>query len=706
MNIDLYTPCPCGSGKKIKFCCCKDIVADLEKFMRKIEGEQRLAALETADSLIAKHGERAALLALKSTILFQLGEMAAAEENIKKFVAQNPGNSVALAQSAIVELANDRLDVANEQLQRALAVVGRKIPMPVFDAAMAVAEAHLQHGNILPARGYLILLSNIGGIDKNPIINRMQEIDASPSVPLFFKQYFRYDDAPADAPWKADFDAAKEFIQLGAWKVGLDTFKSLLEQAPDSPVLLRNIAILRGWLGQDDAAATAWRAYAQLDAIYPEDAIEAEAMALLLAHPTEKDVLPQVTITFQTPDTESLLETLATDNRVKNMKLGPAELGQIDQPPPKAAYALLDRESLQSGAGITLEQLPQNLGRLLVFGRETDREARIVFDIVRDADVDKKIAVLKDVLGEQCQDSGEEKEVGEVSRDDVLFQWRGEFPEDTPHDDRVRIIREFHQAAVLEAWPDAKRKSLNNLSLREAASELKNRVAAHVLLLDLNVQDNVWAMDFNKLRESLGLEPLQAIDPTETDPRQLPLMRLARLDAEKMTTEQLTPAFYRVGMADYRPAVQSLGRELVKRDDADAAGVDRAQIYASLSSLEPEWGKSLALIQQAQKAAEEQGKSPARYLLAELQHRMRSGDGSEEAQQVFNKIQSKHLKEPGIEQALFQLLVRSGVINPDGSPAQMPQAEPAEEAGKLWTPESAQASEAGKESKLWVPGSD
>lgn len=63
MSLDPYKPCPCGGGKKVKFCCCKDVVNELGEVTRAIEGEQRLAALEKLNKLMAAKGDRAALLA-------------------------------------------------------------------------------------------------------------------------------------------------------------------------------------------------------------------------------------------------------------------------------------------------------------------------------------------------------------------------------------------------------------------------------------------------------------------------------------------------------------------------------------------------------------------------------------------------------------------------------------------------------------------
>jgi len=74
MAVDPYAPCPCGSGKKVKFCC-SDLVGDIEKIHRMIEGDQPRAALRHAEQTLAKHPGRASVLDLKATLELALGEM-------------------------------------------------------------------------------------------------------------------------------------------------------------------------------------------------------------------------------------------------------------------------------------------------------------------------------------------------------------------------------------------------------------------------------------------------------------------------------------------------------------------------------------------------------------------------------------------------------------------------------------------------------
>ena len=79
------------------------------------------------------------------------------------------------------------------------------------------------------------------------------------------------------------------------------------------------------------------------------------------------------------------------------------------------------------------------------------------------------------------------------------------------------------------------------------------------------------------------------------------------------------------------------------------------------------------------------------------------------AMRLMQHIETRHINEPGVAQALTQLLINAGLLNPDGTPVAMPPgmhaapeaAPPAAEQSKLWTPDSASAGAGGK---LWTPG--
>ena len=62
--MDPYSPCPGGTGKKIKFCC-SDLVHEPDKLQRMVDGDQRVAALEYVTKLDEKQPGRACLLSTR-----------------------------------------------------------------------------------------------------------------------------------------------------------------------------------------------------------------------------------------------------------------------------------------------------------------------------------------------------------------------------------------------------------------------------------------------------------------------------------------------------------------------------------------------------------------------------------------------------------------------------------------------------------------
>ena len=70
--LDPYSYCPCGSGKKLKFCC-QDLAAEMQRIHEMLEGGQRAAALEYIESLEKKFPDRADLVTTKALLQSILG---------------------------------------------------------------------------------------------------------------------------------------------------------------------------------------------------------------------------------------------------------------------------------------------------------------------------------------------------------------------------------------------------------------------------------------------------------------------------------------------------------------------------------------------------------------------------------------------------------------------------------------------------------
>src|SRR5262245_20175240 len=129
--MDPYSYCPGGLDKKIKFCC-SDLVSDLDKISRMLEGEQRVGCLELIEKLETDHPDRACLLSIKAMLQQQLGEAEKARATLDRFGKKFPGNPVALAEAALVTAAQSGGQAAIEPLQRALASYGDFMPAQLY----------------------------------------------------------------------------------------------------------------------------------------------------------------------------------------------------------------------------------------------------------------------------------------------------------------------------------------------------------------------------------------------------------------------------------------------------------------------------------------------------------------------------------------------------------------------------------------------
>ena len=143
MAVDPYAPCPCGSGKKVKFCC-SDLVGDIEKIHRMIEGDQPRAALRHAEQTLAKHPGRASLLDLKATLELALGETDAARATIDEFLKVDPQNPSAHACQAMLLASTEGGTAAVAPLQKALGADRARMPQRVFEAIGVVGRALLE----------------------------------------------------------------------------------------------------------------------------------------------------------------------------------------------------------------------------------------------------------------------------------------------------------------------------------------------------------------------------------------------------------------------------------------------------------------------------------------------------------------------------------------------------------------------------------
>lgn len=709
MPIDAYSPCPGGTGKKIKFCC-PDFLNELQKIVRMLEGDQHVACLKYIEQLEQQRADRACVLAIKSMMLRVDGDLEAAQATVADFLRLHPDNPVALAESAILTAATQDGRQAMPVLQRAIAVSGTEISTRLYEAFGVVAEALLREGHAMAARALLLVQATADQNDRRPV-QMVIQLNRSPAVPLLVRDDHALDACPEDVSWKAQFDKALAYVNQARWSEAAAELAALAQQVPDVPVIWHNLAVLRGWLADTPGCIDALRRYASLDVPF-EDAVEAEGLALCLLDDPFGDEHDVCTLSYEVDDVEQLQAALALVPRVVMPEIDPRRLADDDEPPPKAVYLLLDRPAPALGPELAVESIPRVLAPARLFGRQTDREARLEVMRTIDGDVVRVKALLDELVGQGLHSDPAQNVEGRVSASWSLLSPRAWIPPGTNPDQYQRLSRQNRIENVLTAWPDLPLGLLDGKSPRQAATEPANavRLSAAVMLLEHWSTETGGALEFDCLRGEFGLPCPGPIDPGQTPVRALPLVRLARVEAEKLSDDDLVDAYRRATAFGVREALGHFAREMVARPTM-AGRPERLLAYSVLANSEDDPQRALEYVREGRTAAESAGQSSASWDLLELAHRFERGE-PDEAMDMLRHIEQQHMNERGVGEALTQMLMQYGLLQPDGTPMPLPSEElPAgaaaestvPEPGKLWTPESQKPAE---QRKLWTPGMD
>ncbi|MCC7084787.1 MAG: hypothetical protein IT427_07240 [Pirellulales bacterium] len=708
MSFDSYSPCPGGTGKKIKFCC-PDLVQELDKVARLLAGGQSAACLDYLRKLDEQYPNRSCLQANRCTLESMIGDTEAAKSSVESFLAAEPGNAIALALKAIQLAPEDPL-VAVQWLQKSLDAASLELPAQVYEAARVVALELLAKGHYVPARAHVQFQVGVTEGKEDNATAMLLQLERAPAVPTILKEPPRLSEPPSGVPWQAEFQAGIDAAKRGRWQLANTLWTALSSKLADSPELWRNLAAMRSNLGDYQGAADALRKFASLN-VALDDAIDAEALAQTLTKEDAYGQVDELRVIVSIGNAEAAQEKFAADRRIERCALDASEWGEEDGPPPRAGYFLLDRELPATGVGLTRETVPHHLAQLLLFGKQTDREARLELTAFRpELDVAQKI--LREVLGDLLGPAEAEEKIGHLTQVEHALSWHWRMPDDTPDELRRSLVAEERRAIVLEKWLKIPQPMLGGRSPEQAASESRYRLQllASIYLLQSSDTDSSTET-YNELRRKLGLPEQGDIDATGLDTNLIPLARLARLTPERLSDDQLQNAFNRSAITNNSLATRRLAPEVVRRPSLSVVE-SRLPAYRLLARMATDSDESLRLIAEARTLAEANKQSSAHWDLMELLVRAQRSEG-DAVIRLIDHIRRQHGREPGVLQTLAQLLVELGLATPDGRlaipslrsvPPESSLVVPGngDEPGKLWTPDAPEAA-GEKKSALWIP---
>ena len=711
MELDSYQRCVGGADKKIKFCCGNKILVDLNEVFAAMEANQKAAALDRINRAIGKHGDKDCLLATKVSVLIQLSQFDQAQGLVDTMLSRNPVNPVALGQrTTLLAVAGDAPG-ALDTLQLALEHYDRTISRGVMNAIRIVGAMLHSMGNLLAARAHLTLYSSLTTEPDPEVTQLLMHTVSDPSVPVLLKHDFELPVAPEGGSWSAEYNALRGNANRGRWRSGLLRIRELDEAHPGQPILRKAIAILENRIGEPQSQAEAWRRYAETPGVPMEEAIEAEAIAMILSDDVlDEAETTQELVTFPVPDAQQAVDQLQKNPRAWLHKEYRSPEGA---PPAKAVFSLLDRPALTEGSEVSLDTIPNVHGTVMVYGRETDRDPRVEIEGFVGHGLEEAIELVRESLGDAlAAEPSSREELDRARVIDVLFSVRWHLPFPVESDRRRTLLNEKIEKFLLERWPDLPLSRLGGQSPRAAAqdSSLHRALLAWILSTEESLHGgSAGRIDLNPLREKLGLPVRATLSPDGLNLDRLPLVRFVKLDFPALNDAQLDRALAVAKISGHVYLTHLAASEKLKRS-AELSARERFELlalHAFSSGSSSEGRDNFKEMESLRETAEVDEPS---FLLALLEWSLTRGQ-SDLVEQTMETLQRKFRDHPGVMSAVGQLLVRLGVLAPDGSPiedgASAAPAEAPASSGELWTPEAsagAGAASGGSESKLWLPG--
>lgn len=712
MDIDVYQQCPCHGDKKIKFCCGKDILGDLNQVLSKNKSGQAQAALDQLDRAMEKTGPKDCLLTIKTHILITAGEIELAKEANQQFLSTNPKHSTGLHHRALILLAEGKMDESVEALQDAMdSIKGNEIPISLANAFRMVGLGLYSQGKLIAARAHLIYASALKN-DQDPELQQiLHEILSAPSTPLIVKQDFALGRAPADVEWESKFVNVGRAMDRGQFRKALKFLGKIDEAFPDQPIVVRAAAFVNGYLGRDGEMVAGLRRYSGLEATGLLQAVEAESIAQLFDNKPLTAAVPVERVTFELTETEKVTELSLSSSRMSSS-------GKIDSdpfeegPPPRHTFVVLDRDRVSSADDLTLENVPSVIAELLIYGKQTDRPARFECITAKDGRYEELKKLIDENFGEFVTGEPKSAPIGQSNEMSELLEWRWHLPEGVTRTQHAEMVKAHRETVILDRWTQLSFGVLNDQSPETASKDSALEVPLRALVLTL--ENATQGQFFNdqlgeKLHKKLGLSAYETLE-VDADRRISSPIEQQYLDYKKLSDEQLIQIQADAMQIGNVRVLRQVVAEALARPDFK--GTTRDMCYSMMAHFGDDDEQSLEYINKACEEATKAGRPIGLYLVQEFEFRLSRGmtDGLPD---LLSKIQQGHLDDPDVEYQLVRVLDRFG-IGADrgplrGAPGQAPPtpqppaAAPAA-GGAIWTPDQGAAPAEAKNSPEQASG--
>lgn len=594
-GVDPYSPCPCGSGQKLKWCCHKAEPYALRS-IRLEEGNQSEASLEALDEGLKKVPHNPWLTLRKASLLGELGRVQELHDLLKAFLQKEPKHALGHLMYTGSRISLNPKEAA-DALQDALDAIPIGFNARFLRIIRQVALTLLEDDKIIAARRLFLLtrslLDEIGPRDgdveefESMRAGITREVD-TPDILPWMKQ--DYDPLPAPEGTPADaasrFAEAAELVARGRFRAAMGIYHTLTGElgvgTPAGGVAEYNEGLCRVYLGDHKGGVALLRRRVAALGDTPE-AVDIELLCQAIEPTRPADRVEFVQWIWPVRNQEGLLAELRKQPDMAEVGVDSFDPGDANSAE-AVVFELFDRPTLKDvpTAPLTIDRVPTLLGQLLV---SKEHVALMGSD-------DGRLEGLRDrfmaIAGPTIVPAHPKtKVIDEQSRSSLAVTWQWFLPQDMPPAELERLRNEKKADILTRVWPNVPKPYLNGKTPAQAASlpEAQVPLRAALLSIAINGNDEGTRKVAEQLRESLKVPAEPTIDLKVTPLAGIPYARYHLIDLDTASIEQLA-AILRTAELQFLPwTVEEAAERLLRASDAelDAVGQPRYRIHESLA---------------------------------------------------------------------------------------------------------------------------
>ena len=706
MSRDPYSPCLCGSGKKLKFCCL-DIVPEMTRILKLIENQPD-AAEKQLRSLLVRHKDKEVLVTQLASLIMQRNGYAEARELLVEFLRSHPDEPRVLMSLAELCLIADGFAASRRVIHRAIQLGAKTFPRGVAYLSAAIGLQMMRSNCFMSVREHLALAVRMSsGEARNNVLMQLAAIESRQSISYPLRGNFALLPVELEPELQKEELRARKVSLIGCWEPASILYTRLLEKHPQSGPLWHNLGLFQAWDGRPLEAAKSLHKAAELLSDY-DTAVEAETLAQLLELDFSDDVFLEKRQVIPVQSVSELLTRLDQEPRLR--RLTPPEQGEVDGRPIVAEYDLLADASADSSSS---EELTLVIAEIYVLDSVDDNERPAEISVLcKSPDLDAAVQFVRNVAADLITPGHENDEPVVTDRLPAicrLFDTRFYLP---PNQGtfQYRAHEARQQKRALEQWLETPSSLLGNMTPLQAAKDANNlvKVGANVLVLDAVLCRMGSCAQLSEIRSRLGVPAPSTLDLSpEQSVTSLPLLQLCRLNVKQLTDEQVIEFTNRMTLIRHIGLLKVAAEELACRPAA-VKKFSAARINALLATIAREQNDMQKVSQYFAIAREalENDKDAFRLKLEidirEFSYRL-DNPLDPDLKPLLLSIRNRYfVKIPEIEEVLRQELEKSSCQHLlevlDTAPVA------SETTGRLWTPGAAGSTASG--GKLWVPGQD